>query len=530
MPTFEITTPDGKTLEVNAPEGATKEQALAYAQSNYKPTKLDAMVNERPATERFTAGAKAGVDDMYLGLKQYLTKLSPDEIERIKSNRELSKDTMAKIGSISANLAVTALPGLGLEGLLAKGASAVLPKIIAPTAAAAGTGAAINAATTPTIGNESKLDAAMGGAIGGAVGNVAARGLARVAEPITKSADVDKLLGEGIVPTMGQAAGPKTMLGRIEQRLQSIPIIGDIITKGRSRAVEELNQAALNRVAPGRITQVGVAGIRQADEFFDEAYRTALTGKKVVVGDTVQKAAERVKSNPDIFLTEDAERNLDRLVAMVQKRAGGEISGEVAKKIDSQLGAAARNYSQSSTASDRDLGVAIREVQKDFRAVLDQAAPELKEINGKYANFLRVQRASGYLGNKDGVFSPNQLRSAVKALDSSRNKGAFAKEDALMQDLANPASRVLGDSVPNSGTAERLAMLAMLGGAGTAAGNEYIGGPGFVTAAALAPLLYSRMGSRYMIGNLPGQGVTADALRNLAPLASQIGRASNKGE
>jgi hypothetical protein len=38
MPTYQITAPDGKTLRITAPEGATQEEVLAYAQSNYNAT------------------------------------------------------------------------------------------------------------------------------------------------------------------------------------------------------------------------------------------------------------------------------------------------------------------------------------------------------------------------------------------------------------------------------------------------------------------------------------------------------------
>lgn len=37
MPTFEITSPDGKVFQVDAPEGATEQDALAHIQSSYKP-------------------------------------------------------------------------------------------------------------------------------------------------------------------------------------------------------------------------------------------------------------------------------------------------------------------------------------------------------------------------------------------------------------------------------------------------------------------------------------------------------------
>lgn len=36
MPTYEITSPEGKTYEVNAPDGSTKEQALDYFKKNYR--------------------------------------------------------------------------------------------------------------------------------------------------------------------------------------------------------------------------------------------------------------------------------------------------------------------------------------------------------------------------------------------------------------------------------------------------------------------------------------------------------------
>jgi hypothetical protein len=38
MPSYIVTTPEGKRLRINAPDGATKEDALRYAQENYKPT------------------------------------------------------------------------------------------------------------------------------------------------------------------------------------------------------------------------------------------------------------------------------------------------------------------------------------------------------------------------------------------------------------------------------------------------------------------------------------------------------------
>lgn len=37
MPVYHVTGPDGSTYEVNAPDGATEQDAIAYAQSNLAP-------------------------------------------------------------------------------------------------------------------------------------------------------------------------------------------------------------------------------------------------------------------------------------------------------------------------------------------------------------------------------------------------------------------------------------------------------------------------------------------------------------
>jgi hypothetical protein len=74
-----------------------------------------------------------------------------------------------------------------------------------------------------------------------------------------------------------------------------------------------------------------------------------------------------------------------------------------------------------------------------------------------------MQRAASYMGADDGVFSAGQLQSAVKAMDRSKDKGKFSRGDALMQDLSDAGKSVLGDKVPNSGTADRLMNVGAVG-------------------------------------------------------------------
>lgn len=64
MPTFVITAPDGKELEITAPEGATQEQVLAYAKANYKPT-TQPKVEQPAAAQQPAATPVSTVERMF---------------------------------------------------------------------------------------------------------------------------------------------------------------------------------------------------------------------------------------------------------------------------------------------------------------------------------------------------------------------------------------------------------------------------------------------------------------------------------
>jgi len=66
----------------------------------------------------------------------------------------------------------------------------------------------------------------------------------------------------------------------------------------------------------------------------------------------------------------------------------------------------------------------------------------------------------------DGIFTPAQFKTAVRAGDRTMRKGSYAKGSAIMQDLADAGSSVLNSKIPDSGTAGRL----LGAGAGLGAG------------------------------------------------------------
>jgi len=68
MPTFELTSPDGRKFQIDAPEGATQEQALSYFQQEYQtpeveqaPAKNTEMGNNKGVAQSFVQGLNSAV-------------------------------------------------------------------------------------------------------------------------------------------------------------------------------------------------------------------------------------------------------------------------------------------------------------------------------------------------------------------------------------------------------------------------------------------------------------------------------------
>jgi hypothetical protein len=104
-------------------------------------------------------------------------------------------------------------------------------------------------------------------------------------------------------------------------------------------------------------------------------------------------------------------------------------------------------------------------------------------------------------------------------MDRSKDKSAFARGNALMQDLAEPSKSVLGPKVPDSGTPFR--SLTALGASGAA--GQFIS-PGAGVAVLAAPALYSKPGQAALAALLTRRpdaaAPIANALRRISPYAA----------
>jgi hypothetical protein len=342
-----------------------------------------------------------------------------------------------------------------------------------------GSGAVLGSLQPVTNGDfteEKEKQVGIGAATGGLL-PVATTGLGRVIKPAVSKA-AQKLIDAGITPTPGQILGGGAKWA--EEKLTSVPLLGDMIKSGQRRAVMDFNKAAINRaLAPIGETlpkdmKAGNEAVDYTANKLGEAYDNLLPKLKVKADDQfvqdVQNIRKLAQNLPDTH-RDQFERILKNEVSSSFTKEGL-MSGETMKKVESQLGGMIRGYAKSDNYNDRKLGEALGEIQSSMRSMVtrnnSEHGPQLQNINEGWANFLRVQNAAGRIGSKEGVFSPASFRGAVKAMDSSRNKGSFARGKALNQDLADAAEKVLGKEVPDSGTAGRSILSYLLLGGGAA--------------------------------------------------------------
>jgi hypothetical protein len=281
------------------------------------------------------------------------------------------------------------------------------------------------------------------------------------------------LKSEGVNPTLGQTLGGRW--NALEEKLQSLPLMGDMIANARNGSRQEFNTAAINR----SLTPIGekVEGAGQ------DAVKTA--------GDKISAFYEQAKNQLGHFqLDAQGTAELQNLRAMAQNlpdkekkvfenawnllqnelSPNGSLLSDSFKRLDSKLGKDAERFSGSSDAYQQQVGDALKEMQ---RALFDNAkranpdaAKMLNAADAAWANLVRVEGASKAALQSGGVFTPGQLNSAIRQADTSVRDRATARGTALMQDLAGAGQEVIGNKVPNSFTADRM----MYGGGALASG------------------------------------------------------------
>jgi hypothetical protein len=372
-----------------------------------------------------------------------------------------------------------------------------------------GQGAGYGAATTP----EDPGSGAGGGAFGTAVGMGVNRLLGGVIKPFI-SQDAKELAKQGIQPTIGQSMGGA--VNTAEQKLKSIPFVGDIIRNARGRSVNEFNEKAIQTAVPGS-KGFGDEALSAARDTLGKQYDTVLDKLPSIQVDksAIVQALRSAVDDPALALNNESKKFVNDYVRNNLINRTGQLNGQTAKKIESDFAKAIARKA-TGDAEDRAAADAMRNVQQQWRQSLTQSADAvspgagtaLREADSAWRAFIPVDRAGAYRGNQNiasneipGKFTPNSLRRSIEASDQSQFNNATRAMSGgnspfeKLNTLTRQGERVLGDSVPDSGTAARLMMGAGALGAGSVAGLD----PATMGAGALLTLpLYSRSGSKFL--------------------------------
>jgi hypothetical protein len=438
------------------------------------------------------------------------------------------------------------------------GATAPLAAL-APAAATAsalgriGTGAALGAASGAMAPSDSsnpdywgqKASQAGTGAAFGAGGSVLANALGKVITGATGTAQ-RQLADAGVTMTPGQALGGG--FARTEEKLTSVPILGDMIKNAQQRSVQSFNKAIYNDVlAPIGKTytgdEIGQAGVKAVKGDISQAYNGALSNMtfkatdpafQADIGNLTQMAKSLPASQQQTFT------NVLKTQIFGKLGPQGNMDGETLKGVQSELSRTAKGYLSDPSYDNRQLGAAISEMKNAVDSSLARYnAPQdvsvLQAANAAFAKYARLRAAAGSKGAMDngGVFTAAQMQGAVRSADSSVGKGSVATGDALMQKLSGAGQAVLGSKYPDSGTPGRAALMGLIGalggGGATAAG---FGAPALAAGGAgvLAALPYTGLGQRAAQAALMARPAFAQPVgqfvqKGASPFAAALGAA-----
>ena len=448
-------------------------------------------------------------------------------------------DYMAGLGNIASP--INYLPGAVAGRVLGTaGRAASLGTRLGEGALVGATqGATTPVADTADYGDKKLYQTVLGAGVGAAGVPIGRAVGAVVAPEITPAARA--LANEGVELTPGQTAGG--LWKSVEDTLAPVPFIGAPIRSAQERGVISLDRAAGQRALTpigehlDPAARSGHAIAEDVSNRLGQRYEQIHNATSLTMDDQLQNDLQAIARQHATLGPErlgQLQSYIDQHIEQPLVDHGGTLPGAVIHGAASNLRREAANLATDPNAFTRNLGTALGDVHDALNDALERQNPgfaaQLQAVNTGWANYVRIRQAAASTAAQahEGSFTGTQLGMATKAMDRSAGKGQSARGNALMQDLAENARQVMPSKMGSSGTAERAAMLGVMGG-------HLAVSPQTAVASALMPLLYSRYGSNavrnFMLAPR-GAAMTAAAptLAGLAPRASATGALSSTNE
>jgi len=489
MAKFEITSPDGQKYEVNAPEGATEEDAIAYVQKNIMTESKPKATKQTSGMNRFAQGMKDPLD----AGAQLLTHVLPQGVVNAGNNANnwladktglVDKIPTGGVDQMIKNDAANYNAPKGIDwarlggNVLSPANLAVASKFpqgvtlgqrVLSGAAAGGTLGALSPVENGNFASEKLKQIGFGSGTGGVLPMVTGA-LGRMVSPkASVNPNVSLLRNKGVTPTLGQTLGG--FANNAEEKLASLPVVGTGIANARNTANTQFEKATYNEVLKpiGKSLPKELQG-REALQFTETAlkdkYDDVLTKIGAIKPDAQfnQSITSLQAMAKKLLLPKDRMNDFNRALNEIKSSqdANGYLTSDAYKALESSLGKDAQTLATAQDVSSNKIAPAVKQLQQELRDMLKRQAgsyaDDLQQTNSAWAKFKRVQNAAGKLGAEEGSFTPAQFQNAVRSMDKSKDKAAFARGGALMQDLGDAGKSVLGNKVPNSGTADRALM------------------------------------------------------------------------
>lgn len=454
-----VKTPDGTIITVEAPDGATDAEILAFAEQNYRkkePPKPE-QVNPADGISALQAGTIAAgraSDKMIQGIRQLwnkgLAELGDEEakktLEQMAAAEAQKDEAYAPLKSARpySTMIGEAVPGLTISG------RAGIPTQMA---LAGGMGGLKYGDTTDRL-KEGAMEAAgtgLGAVLGKFVGNLVDPVHKNVMNE-TRQAAIEGMTKHGLNPRLSQVTGSPTVAA-IERFAANNPLGRDVM-----RAHEAANEVVFNKAAAKSIgqdaTELSEKVLQKAHDDLGLAFDAVknLPGKPISIDSNVDKVARAIlaeqnkllprQRNPEIIsLAQDAAK-----MANVRAKIDGEAyqlqRSALSDAVQANEGMVARQYKMLLGALDDAADSSLNKIgRKDV-------ADALKDARPKYANLKTLEEPGVVKGGDVNPFKMsnkmprNELKDVANFGDSFKPlPGEFPSNspwDAIAGAAASP--------------------------------------------------------------------------------------------